>query len=166
MIVSTALHSVLEKHQLFKKICVLILEMKREREKHRCERQTSIACLPYAPWRGIKTQPKSVPWPGNQTCNLLVYGMMLQPTEPPSQGKRHPLFFKRFYLFIFRQTGREGEREGEKHQYVVASRAPPAGDLAHNPGMCPDWESNWRLFGSQAGAQSTGPHQPGQDTHF
>ena len=38
---------------------------------------------------------------------------------------------------------------------------PPTGDLAHNPGMCPDWESNWRPFGLQAGSQSTEPHQPG-----
>ena len=28
--------------------------------------------------------------------------------------------------------------------------------------MCPDWESNLRPFGSQVGAQSTEPHQPGQ----
>ena len=28
-------------------------------------------------------------------------------------------------LFIFRERGREGEREGEKHQYVVPSQAPP-----------------------------------------
>ena len=76
-----------------------------------------------------------------------------------------PLFFslfKRFYLFIFRERGREGEREGEKHQCVVASWAPPPGDLACNPGMCPDRESNWPPFGSQAGIQSTEPHQPGQ----
>ena len=26
----------------------------------------------------------------------------------------------------------------------------PAGDLACNPGMCSDWESNWRAFGSQS----------------
>ena len=39
---------------------------------------------------------------------------------------------------------------------------PPTGDLAHNLGMCPDWELNWRLFGSQACAQSTGLQQPGQ----
>ena len=38
---------------------------------------------------------------------------------------------------------------------------PPTGDVAQNPGVCPDWESNQRLFGSQAGAQSTEPHQPG-----
>ena len=29
-----------------------------------------------------------------------------------------------FYLFIFRERGRKGEREGEKHQCVVASCAP------------------------------------------
>ena len=34
-------------------------------------------------------------------------------------------------------------------------------DMAHNPGMCPDWESNQRPFGSQATTQSTEPHQPG-----
>ena len=51
------------------------------------------------------------------------------------------LFFKRFYLFNFRE-GREGEREGEEHQCVVASCVFPTGDLALNPGMCPDWESN------------------------
>ena len=46
------------------------------------------------------------------------------------------LFFKRFYLFIFRQRGRELEREGERYQCVVASRTPPTEVLAHNPGMC------------------------------
>ena len=38
---------------------------------------------------------------------------------------------------------------------------PPTGDLARNPGICPDWESNQRPFGPQAGAQSTEPHQAG-----
>ena len=41
-------------------------------------------------------------------------------------------------FFFFRQW--EGKEKGEKHQCVVASCAPPTGDLAHNPGMCPDWE--------------------------
>ena len=52
------------------------------------------------------------------------------------------VFFKRVYLFIFGEKGREGEREGEKHQCVVASHAPCAGDVARNPGMCPEWELN------------------------
>ena len=55
--------------------------------------------------------------------------------------------FLRFYLFTL-DRGKEGEREGEKHQCVVASHTPPTGDLACNPGMCPDWESNHRPFGS------------------
>ena len=47
--------------------------------------------------------------------------------------------FKRYYLFIFRERG----REGEKHHCVVAYHVAPTGDLAHNLGMCPDWELNW-----------------------
>ena len=77
----------------------------------------------------------------------------------------HISFFKkRFYLLIFRQRVREGERG--KHWYVrdtsmVASRTPPAGDPACNPGMCLDWELNWRPLSLQAGTQSTEPHSQG-----
>ena len=53
------------------------------------------------------------------------------------------------------------ERKGEKHQCVAASHVPPTGDLACNPVMCPDWESNLQPFGSQAGTQSIEPYQPG-----
>ena len=53
------------------------------------------------------------------------------------------LKFSDLKKFIFRQRGKEGEREGEKHQCVVASRMPTTKNLAHNPGMCPDWESKW-----------------------
>ena len=35
------------------------------------------------------------------------------------------------------------------------------GDLACNPGLCPDWEANWWPFDSQAHAQSTELHQLG-----
>ena len=46
-------------------------------------------------------------------------------------------FLKDFiYLLILR--GREGERKGKKHQYVIANCMPLHGDLARNPGMCPD----------------------------
>ena len=38
---------------------------------------------------------------------------------------------------------------------MVASGVPLTGDLARNPGMCPDWELNQRPLGLQAGAQST-----------
>ena len=53
---------------------------------------------------------------------------------------------------------------GKKYQCVVTSLALPTGDLTCNPGMCPDWASNQGgPFGSQAGVQSTEPHQPGQN---
>ena len=73
-------------------------------------------------------------------------------------------YFLRFYLFL--EGGREEDREGEKYQCVVALCTPPTWDLACNPGMCPDWESKWRPFGSQVGAQSTEPHQPGLELEF
>ena len=38
---------------------------------------------------------------------------------------------------------------------------PPTGDLACISGISPGGESNQRPFGSQAGAQSAEPHQPG-----
>ena len=44
---------------------------------------------------------------------------------------------------------------------IMKPHALLTGDLACNPGMYPDWESNQQPFGSRAGAQSTEPHQPG-----
>ena len=63
-------------------------------------------------------------------------------------------FFKKFCLFLFIERGREGE---------VASHMPSTRNLAHNPGMCPEWESNQQSLDLQAGAQPTEPHQPRQE---
>ena len=68
-----------------------------------------------------------------------------------------------YFIYIFGERGRKEEGEGEKCQCVVASRALSTGDLACNPGVCPDWELNWQPFGSQAATQSSQPYQPGQD---
>ena len=51
--------------------------------------------------------------------------------------------FYKFYLFkdficLFLDRGKGKERENEKNINVWL----PTGDLAYNPGMCPDWESN------------------------
>ena len=62
-----------------------------------------------------------------------------------SAVRKLSFFFLRFYLFVFRVRGRKREREGKKHQYMVANCMPPTGDLVHNPGMCPDWKLNWPL---------------------
>ena len=48
----------------------------------------------------------------------------------------HLLYFKKI-LFLFREKVRE-EGQEEKHQCEVASSVPLTGDLACNPGMCPD----------------------------
>ena len=70
------------------------------------------------------------------------------------------MFFK-FNFYLFLERGRKEKEREEKYQCVVAFHTPPIGDLACNPGICPDWELNWQPFGSQAGTQSTEPHQPG-----
>ena len=61
--------------------------------------------------------------------------------EALSPGKTQVLYFKDF-IYLFLERGREGKREGEEHQCVIASHAPSTGDLAGNPGMYPAWESN------------------------
>ena len=50
-------------------------------------------------------------------------------------------FFLRFYLFLFRGDGMEKERKRNINVWLPLG-VPPTGDLACNPGMCPDWESN------------------------
>ena len=77
------------------------------------------------------------------------------------------LFFKRLFIYLFLERGeeREKERKGNINMWSPLM-CPSNGDLAHNPGMCPDWESNRWPFASQSGAQSTEPHQPGLSGSF
>ena len=60
--------------------------------------------------------------------------------------------FKKIFTYLF--AGKRGRKKGDKYQcqrcQLVASLTPPNGNLAHNPGMCPNWESNQQPFGSQA----------------
>ena len=58
-------------------------------------------------------------------------------------------FFKILFIYFQRETKGGRKREREKHQCVVASHSSPTGDLAHHPGMYPDWESNRQHFDSQ-----------------
>ena len=86
-------------------------------------------------------------------------------------GKCLGEFFKDFiYLLLERREKREREKEKsiivQEIQPLVAFRMPPARNLARNPGKCPDWESNQPPFSSQAGTQSTEPHQPGLEEIF
>ena len=60
------------------------------------------------------------------------------------------LFFKDFiYLFIFRETGREGDRQGARETSLgerdtdrLLLAHSQLGGLAHTPGLCLDWASN------------------------
>ena len=72
----------------------------------------------------------------------LLLGMWLNYVKQAFIPKIQISFFLKILFIYFQRGGREGEREGEKHQCVVASRAPPTGNLAHNSGICPDWELN------------------------
>ena len=72
-------------------------------------------------------------------------------------------FLKDFiYLFLDRGEGRETERERNINVWLplMCSALGTTGDLARNPGMCPNWELNQQPSDSQAGTQSTEPHQP------
>ena len=67
-------------------------------------------------------------------------------------------YFLKYFIYLFLERGEGKEKERERNINVwIPLPTPPTGDLAGNPGMCPDWESNQRPFGSQAGAQSTDP---------
>ena len=41
-------------------------------------------------------------------------------------------------IYLFLERGEEREKDQS-----VASHTPATGDLSHNPGFCPDCESNW-----------------------
>ena len=53
------------------------------------------------------------------------------------------------YLFLESGEGKEKERERNINVLLPLAR-PSTGDLAHNPGMCPDWELNQQPFDSQS----------------
>ena len=69
-------------------------------------------------------------------------------------------FFLRFYLFPERGERRETERERNINVWLPLT-CPTPGNLACNPGMCPDWELNQQPFSLQANTQSTELHQSG-----
>ena len=97
----------------------------------------SEGCLPGRPW---------LPWQFAVIAVLLTVAAGVTVAALQTIFPCVCVFFKIFYFFISRERGREGEKEGEKHQCVVASCVPTTGDLAYNPGICPDRESNQRPF--------------------
>ena len=87
-----------------------------------------------------------------------------------STSSAFPFLFKDFvYLLLEREGERQRGRERsacKRYIYWLPLTRPQLGYLTCNLGMCPDWELNWQSFSSQAGAQSTEPHQPGHHLRF
>ena len=84
-------------------------------------------------------------------------------------ARRHVLFLKTLFIY-FQREGKGRRKRGRetlmyKRYFDQLPFIPPQpGTRNHNPDKCPDWELNCQPSGSQAGTQSTGPHQPGSDT--
>ena len=72
-------------------------------------------------------------------------------------------FFKKDFIYLFSERGQRREIERERHIERLPLTCP---QLAHNPGTCPDQESNRRPFDLQAGAQSTEPSSAFQHNFF
>ena len=65
-----------------------------------------------------------------------------------------------FIYFLERGGGKEKDRKRNINVWSPLT-SPPMRNLAHKPGLCPDWESNLQTFGLQACAQSSEPHNAG-----
>ena len=102
-------------------------------------------------------------WPTTQACALTENQTSNQAGAQSTEAHQPGLVSSFFFFLYFRLWGREGEREGEKHHCCGCPLFAPywGPDLARTVGMCPDWDLNRLPFASQAGAQSTEPHQPG-----
>ena len=75
---------------------------------------------------------------------------------------RVPCFiFLKDFIYSFLE-GKGGRKRGKETSMCGCLLCTLYWDLAHNPGMCPDWESNQWPLASLVGAQSTESHQPGQ----
>ena len=90
-------------------MCLLILEIEeggesrtgREREKQTDVREDyrSVASHTH-PNQRWNPQPRYVPWPGIKPTIFLVYGSMVQPTEPQGQGGRLTFLFNSGFQMI------------------------------------------------------------------
>ena len=128
-------------------------------------RETSMCgCLSCAPYWGPSRQPRHVPSLGIEPATFYFSVWHLVHWAMPARMRYFT--FLRFYLFVFREKGRKGERGRETSMYgrnidlLPLARVPTRG-LAHNPGMCPDRGSNQWPFALRDGAQPTEPCQSG-----
>ena len=93
-----------------------------------------------------------VPWPGIKPATLEYWD------DAQTNWTTWPgliLFFLRFYLFIFRERGKEGRETSmwERNIYWLPLVHSTTGDWTCNLGMCPDQELNLWPFTLQDNAQ-------------
>ena len=116
-------------------------------EQPRHLRSSFFCCLLWEPAHPSIPSPHGRSQPWALTANAARFPVAMEPLQHICRDFYLVDFFcyflKKLYLFIFRERERDGERERGKHQCVVSSHTPSTGDLAHNPGICPDWQSNW-----------------------
>ena len=73
------------------------------------------------------------------------------------------VYFLKYFIYLFLERGEGREKERERNiDHLIASCIPPTGDLACNPGMCPDWDLNLWPFGLWDNTQPTELYQSGQ----
>ena len=90
---------------------------------------------------------------------------------PPQLPSAVPSLFLFICLFIYRERGREGKNELEKHRcernisWLLLTWA-VTWDWTGNPGVCPDQESNWGPYALQVHTQATELHWSGQSFSF
>ena len=82
------------------RICFLLILEGGEREGE--DRETLIGCLWYMPQTGTKPTTQVCALAGDQTCNLLVHGLMFNPTESSGQVSTDIFYSKWRTLFIFK----------------------------------------------------------------
>ena len=61
--------------------------------------------------------------------------------HPQNTMKIHLVIFLINYLFL--ERGKRKEKEERNIDVWLPLSCPLLGNRAPNPGMCPDWESNW-----------------------
>ena len=127
-----------------------------------------------------RPQPSHVPWLGVKPLATFQFaGWCSVRWATPARHKVTTFkvltmdCFNYFYLFVFREKRREGEKEGEKHWWEIETSIScllymlhPSGDWTHNPEMCRDQELNQQPFALWEGTHQTEPHWSGLGSSF
>ena len=74
--------------------------------------------------------------------------------------------FKKYFIHLFLEREGKGGRRRGREASIVCLLCPLTRDGTRNPGMCPDWESNWWPFALWGNVQPTEPDRSGLHMFF